>query len=370
MHSVVNMRKSSSGYISKPRRKTVFFVLFVIFILCYIYKCPIALDLGRYYEDAANWPPNASIKDIIEKYYYSEFNFIYQTTLVLFDRSFLGAPFLTGIIVSTYYWFLIKNFYNNQFVGANGLYMLGLLGFPPFIYVLTIARTACAVVLLYFGIEAYMNKKWQKCAVFFIAAVFTHIIAGMFIGVFFVAILFNHLFSQRSVKTFNMLCLVLPPLAWIISSVLLPSFLSSNILYGLFSEYNRFETYLGDNYISFAVDSYALSDRTMMTTYLLCGYIILNLSKHYSLKRCLFMTVFVGLCFVGGSNFILMERFMIFCSLFYAMLFSEILSLSGSYLRPLSSMKYRIMKIVGIICFLSLSISLGLARRDFFSFFS
>lgn len=368
MKSRVSLNNSYTGYISKPNRTLVFFVLSIVFVLCYIYKCPAALDLGRYYEDAASWPPNTSYLDIIKKYYYSEFNFIYQTSLVFFNRTFLGGPFLTGLVVSTYYWYLIKNYYNNRYVGRNVYYMLGLLGFPAFIYVLTVSRTACAVVIFYFGVESYLNNKRKKAVLFFIAAIFTHVISGMFIGVFFVGIVINHLYKKEKSQMFNVLCAVLPPLAWIISSVILPSLMSSDILYSAFSDYNRFEAYLGDNYTSFSMDSYALADRAMMSSYILAGYVLLNLTKYYSLKKCLFLTFFTALCFVGGSNFILLERYMIASSLFYAMLFTETLTLSGTGQCPLGSTRFRIIDIICIISALSLLLSLGLARRDFFSF--
>ena len=362
------LMKSQMGYISRPNRWLVSFIILIIFILCYIYKCPDALDLGRYYEDAASWSPTISLWDIIVHYNKSELNFIYQTSLVFFDRTILGAHFLTGLVVSMYYRFIIKNYYNNKYVGRNVLFLFGLLGFPPFIYVLTVSRTACAVVIFYFGVECFLNGKRKKSFFLFLTAIFTHVISGIFIGVFFIAIILDLIFRKNKNNLFNILCLLMPPIAWLVSSVLLPSLMSGSMLYGAFSDYNRFETYLGENYTSFSTSFYSLADMSMMGTYLLAGYIILNVSKHYSTKRCLFFSFFVTLCFVGGSNFILLERFMIASSLFYAMLFSETLSLSGTGQFLLSDTKVGLLKFLCVISFLSLLLTFGLARRDFFSF--
>lgn len=354
------------SHISKSKRGKVFFILFFIFLICYFYNCPDDLDLGRYYEDAASWPSGDKLLSILKFYFNSEINFIYQTTLVFFHRSFLGASFLTGIIVSTYYWFIIKNYYNNMYVGRNDLYMLGLLGFPPFIYVLAIARTACAVVIFYFGVESYLNNHHKRAYLIFIAALFTHVISGMFIALFFLSIFLIRLFSKRGVRSFNTLCFILPPAAWIVSSYLLPSLMSSSLLYVFFADFYRFETYLGDNYKSFSMSSYSLADSMMMGSYLLTGYVTLNITKYYSQKRCLFLIFFVGLCFVGGSNFILLERYLVASSLFFALYFSEILTSLGKGKIPISSNIRIILNVLCIICFFSFALTLFFARRDFF----
>ena len=368
MGSVVKMKGSSTGYISKSKKELVFFVLLILFILCYIYNCPETLDLGRYYEDARHWASNDSIWYILNHYYRSEINFIYQTTLVVFERSVLGASFLTGLVVAGYYWFIIKNYYINRYVGATPLYLWGLLGFPAFIYTLAISRTACAVVIFYFGVEYFLKGKRKKAYLLFLASVFTHVISGMFVGIFLFAILLERFFSQKKVGLFNILCFVLPPLAWGVSSVLLPSIMSSNVLYGAFSDYYRFETYLGSNYTSFSMNTYSLADRAMMGSYMLAGYVLLNIPKYYSLKRCLFMVFFVALCFAGGSNFILFERFIVACSLFYALLFTEALTLAGTGHYPLTESKRTLLNIICVISFLSFLLTMFLARRDFFSF--
>lgn len=164
----------------------VWFILTIILLMS-LYTFPEALDIGRYYEDALTYSKIYTLPQYFEKTIDGNVDFIYSCTLFIFAQLGLPLNIVTILFLSLYYISLCEIIRISEPAKVQGIILIVILLYCPFIWIQSISRNAAAIGIYYFAILQFVKKRPILGILFFIISVFTHFSMVMWIIITIIA---------------------------------------------------------------------------------------------------------------------------------------------------------------------------------------
>lgn len=229
-----------SGIVSDLSVKA-FIVFLLSAILAFLFVPDKALDLSRYYNDAAYINTNQPLIAYIKQTYYSNFDFVYYILLFVSKRLSLPVQLVTALSVGLFYSQsvvlinVIQNKYDYQLnrIVRNLIDLFAILS-VSFILVFSISRNISALVFLFFGLINFLRGN-KRAVIYFIIACFTHLIIIPYLIFFLIVYYFSTHFPQKIIVR-QILILILTVLC-------INSLYIMNFIFGLISTMPFFEHY-------------------------------------------------------------------------------------------------------------------------------
>ncbi len=314
---------------NKGIKNLVFFFTALIFVMAANYNCPDYLDLNRYYVLVhSNFTSSDGLVDVITWSFLWNRDFIYFALFWLFEQSFLGASFLTGLTCSLYYYIVLRQFSVNisKSTSYSIFILFGLFCFPNIIWLFSIPRNLTAYLFFFCGILLWFKGKKTFSFLLFVITIFTHISCALQVSIFYITVFLYNIWLKNKPVLVRTLCYVLPLLSYIFTVTILNNFITSDFLSSSLGEMR----YTRDGEIGTmsagAFDSLGYGDASVIIFTMVSIYLLLVVDRHVSLKKVLFLvfgSITIGLS--SGSQ-VFMMRFMMGIPFFYALYMGELYS--------------------------------------------
>ena len=324
------MKKFLNNRPSGKRRRflsiIIFFLCSLVFYMAYHFKDPIGnFDLPRYYDIMDSFFNGDEPLWYVVVYMFAYGNdFIYYLFLFLFNQTPLGREFVAGLFTALYYFLLMRSFSTFKYSSRNMLFLLGLFAFPNIMYIITISRTAAAVVFFFIGVLFYFNNRKIVTILFFAVSVMTHFSSIMFVVAFFMTVLLYSTWLKNKTRTVNILCVLLPPLMLFLGIALYNYVFDSGLLSSL--EDTKYDRYTG---ISSGAEYNNFSWLYKLQFYLslFVAYILLIINKQStSFSRILLLFYLSITCGLLSASQNLFNRWLILLPLLYSLQYVEIIT--------------------------------------------
>lgn len=333
-----NIKKYGLKFEDKKRKKKqpfyweVFFLCLFVFILGYCFHDNGGFsDVGRYYEMIdIFFSGKESIIYVIGYMYAYGNDFIYYLSLFLSAKTPLGMQFVTGVVSATYYYLLMHNFMRMkpELNSKNLVLLLGLFCIPNVIYIITISRTAMALVFIFIGILLYTKKHRLWALIFFVFAVLSHFGSLMFVAVFFITLLLYNIRLDRSLRTVNLLCTLLPPIMLFLGLTIFNTILETGVFSFLVD--TRYDVYVANTKTGSQYANFSWIYHLQFIFSMIFIYILLNVDKRNSFNRVLLLIYLsVTAAFVSASQN-LFNRWLMVLPLIYSLYFPDLYNLCFS----------------------------------------